>query len=65
MCFFSLLMESDRDFMRAINNNLPDIVSRYANKHTVENFKGRTAFVCDSGSDDESPESKNGESAVS
>jgi hypothetical protein len=33
--------------MHALNEHLPDIVSRYANKHTIDNFMGRTAFTAE------------------
>ncbi len=57
LTFLSLVVQNDRAFMRAINSHLPLIITRYANTHTVETFKERTAFVNDSGSDC-SPDSK-------
>lgn len=55
-CFFYFLMENDRQIMAAINKNLPTIIKKFVNSHTLDNFKGRTA-VADSGSD-ASPDSK-------
>lgn len=52
----ALLTVNDRQVMRALNGNLAEIISRYANQHAIDTFKGRTPFDPDSCS--ESPQSK-------
>ncbi len=60
-CFLSFIVENQRDLMELMNEHLVDIVSQYANKHAVENFKNRTPYVessSDNGSKETTPRSR-------
>ena len=39
-------MEDNREIILIMNKNLDIMIKKYGNKHTIENFKGRTAY-CD------------------
>jgi hypothetical protein len=57
--FIGYLLDSDKDIIIAINQNLGSIIECYGNKHLLENFKGRRAYG-DSTSEDEGPSSRGG-----
>ena len=44
-CFLSFILDENRDIILIMNKNLDIMIQKYGNKHTVENFKGRTAYV--------------------
>lgn len=56
--FINLLTENTREIMLLLNQNLSLIIKKYGNKHTLDNFKGRTPYVypCDQNSDSGSKE---------
>jgi hypothetical protein len=39
-------VEDNREIILIMNKNLDIMIKKYGNKHTIENFKGRTAY-CD------------------
>lgn len=43
--FLSFILDSSREMILLMNKSLPLLIQKYGNKHTVENFKGRTAYV--------------------
>lgn len=51
-CFYGFILDNTREIMMIINRNLDILIERYGNKHTLANFKGRTAYVEDKGSND-------------
>ncbi len=42
--------------MVAMNDHLPEIILKYGNKHTIDTFKERTAYVPTENSDDDASE---------
>lgn len=46
------MLDTDKEIIITINQNLAIIIEHYGNKHLLENFKGRRAFG-DSTSEDE------------
>lgn len=62
-CFYNFILDNDREIILIINKNLDIMIEKYGNKHTLDNFKGRTAYVeatssNDGGSKDTTPKSK-------
>jgi len=45
MVFVSYILDSSREMILLMNKSLPLMIKNYGNKHTIENFKGRTAYV--------------------
>jgi DNA replication protein DnaC len=43
--FISYILDSSREMILLMNKSLPLMIKHYGNKHTIENFKGRTAYV--------------------
>lgn len=43
-CFISLILDSDKEIMEIMNRNLSLFIEKWANKHTIDNFKGRTPY---------------------
>ena len=61
--FISCILDSSREMILLMNTNLVLLIQKYGNKHTVENFKGRTPYIqpnadSDSGSNNNTPKSK-------
>jgi hypothetical protein len=44
-CFLGFILEDNREIILIMNKNLDVMVKKYGNKHTIENFKGRTPYV--------------------
>ena len=44
----SLILDDNREIIEIMNKNLDVMIKKYGNKHTIENFKGRTAYTPDS-----------------
>jgi hypothetical protein len=44
MVFINYILDNSREMILLMNKNLPLMIANYGNKHTVEKFKGRTAF---------------------
>ena len=44
-CFLAFILEDNREIVLIMNKNLDIMIEKYGNKHTIENFKGRTAYV--------------------
>lgn len=64
----SYILDNTREILLLMNKNLDLIIGKYANQHTIKNFKGRTPYVEQSNSDSESnkdntPKSKPGSSS--
>ena len=63
-CFLSYILDGAKDTLSIMNKNLAKIIFKYGNKHTMENFKGRTPYVDPNGSEggdqskDSTPKSK-------
>jgi len=60
--FISCILDTSREMILLMNSNLVLLIQKYGNKHTIENFKGRTPYVptnenSDSGSNN-TPKSK-------
>ena len=49
--FLDFVVDEQKDILLIINKNLDVFIQNYGNKHTIENFKGRTVYK-DSQSDD-------------
>ena len=43
--FLSFILENSREMILLMNHNLVVLVKKYGNKHTIDNFKGRTAYI--------------------
>jgi hypothetical protein len=41
----SLILDDNREIILIMNKNLDVMIKKYGNKHTIENFKGRTAYI--------------------
>ena len=64
--FISGILDPSREMILLMNSNLVLLIQKYGNKHTIENFKGRTAYVQasnDSDSESSTPKSKPSEKA--
>lgn len=44
-CFLAFILDENRDIILIMNKNLDIMIEKYGNKHTIDNFKGRTAYV--------------------
>ena len=55
-CFLSLVTDADKDIQSIMNRHLALFVEKWGNKHTLENFKGRTAYQDSDG--DATPQSR-------
>lgn len=44
-CFLSFILDDNRDIILIMNQNLDIMIKKFGNKHTIESFKGRTAYV--------------------
>ena len=42
--FIDFVVDDSKDIILILNQNLDIIIENYGNKHTLENFKGRTAY---------------------
>jgi hypothetical protein len=62
--FINFITDQSREIILLMNKNLSLIIEKYGNKHTIENFKGRTPYIqqnntdSDSGSKESTPKSK-------
>jgi hypothetical protein len=43
--FISCILDPTREMILLMNSNLVFLIKKYGNKHTIENFKGRTIYV--------------------
>ena len=43
--FIKLIVDNNRDIILLMNKNLDTLIEMYGNKHTIDNFKGRTAYI--------------------
>lgn len=43
-CFMSFILDDNREIILIMNKNLDIMIKKYGNKHTIENFKGRTPY---------------------
>jgi hypothetical protein len=43
--FISCILDNSREMILLMNSNLVLLIQKYGNKHTIENFKGRTPYV--------------------
>jgi len=43
--FISCILDPAREMILLMNSNLVFLIKKYGNKHTIENFKGRTLYV--------------------
>lgn len=50
--FLNCILDSSREMIVLMNTNLVLLIKKYGNKHTIENFKGRTPYVAPQESDD-------------
>jgi len=51
-CFLNYILDDSREIGLIMNRNLDVMVLKYGNRHTIENFKGRTPYVENSNSDE-------------
>lgn len=40
----SFILDDNREIILIMNTNLDVMIKKYGNKHTIENFKGRTPY---------------------
>ena len=64
-CFYSFILDNQREIILIMNQNLDIMIEKYGNKHTIANFKGRTPYIEETenssnggGSKDTTPKSK-------
>jgi hypothetical protein len=43
--FLTFVLENSREMILLMNTHLVLLIKKYGNKHTIENFKGRTAYI--------------------
>lgn len=43
--FINLITDNSREILLLMNTNLALMITKYGNKHTIENFKGRTPYI--------------------
>ena len=43
--FINLITDHSREILLLMNKNLSLMITKYGNKHTMENFKGRTPYI--------------------
>lgn len=44
-CFLGFILEDNREIILIMNKNLDVMIKKWGNKHTIDNFKGRTPYV--------------------
>lgn len=45
VCFINILLDGNKDMLHMVNKNLVIFITKYGNKHYLENFKGRTPYL--------------------
>ena len=50
--FLSFILDNTREIHLLMNLNLDLMILKYGNRHTLDNFKGRTPYIDSQNSDD-------------
>lgn len=56
--FLNFILDPSREIHTVMNNNLAMMIEKYMNKHSLDNFKGRTPYIDSQNSDDDSDNNK-------